>query len=221
MPLAKPHPITPKEPLPPPAADTFQVRGGVLRLFPVTQTSFNQLAVSALPHQPDSTDLPSIMATKGRVYRKGSRLIFALDNGRKTMVQDDTTDTDQMSAHYYWGELAKAHQWVVFVGLWEGSEALLVDQRTGQKTHIWGHPAASPDGQHIVTYSSDMAYNPTGLQLYQVDAKGIHQLWERNTSWGPTGVKWLSNQALAIAKQDVPDSADTWLGLKILPKLKK
>ena len=221
VPLASPATITSAEPLLTPRADTFQVRGGVLQLFPVTQTSFNQLAGSALPHQPDSTDLPSITATLGRVYRRDSRLIFSLNNGGKTVVQDDTTDTDQMSAHYYWGELAKVHQWVVFVGLWEGSEALLVDQRTGQKTYIWGHPVASPDGQHVVTYSYDMAYNPTGLQLYQVDANGIHQLWERNTTWGPTGVRWLSNQALAIAKQDMPDSPDTWLGLKILPKLKK
>ena len=226
MSSVSPSPVKPdttksKELLSLPSTDTFQVRGGVLQLFSVTQASFNQLAGSTLPAQPDSTDSPAIGHTKGRVYRKGSLLVFTLDNGHKAVVQDDTTDTDQMSAHYYWGELAKAHQWVLFVGLWEGSEALLVDQRTGQKTPIWGQSVASPDGQHVTVYSYDMTYNPTGLQLYQVDINGIHQLWERNTSWGPLGVKWLDNQGLAIEKQDLPDSPGTWLGLKIQPSINK
>ena len=217
----KPDPIKSAKPISAPLADTFQVRNGVLRLLPVTKAAFNQLPGSALPPQPDSIDSPAITATKGRVYRKGSRLIFTLDNGRKTVVRDDTTDTDQMSAHYYWGELAKAHQWVLFVGLWEGSQALLVDQRTGQKTYAWDQPVASPDGKYVVTYSYDMAYNPTGLQLYQVGPDGLRRLWERNTSWGPIGVKWLNNRALAIEKQDLPDSPSTWVGLEILPGLRK
>jgi hypothetical protein len=218
-PLARPHTIAPVKPLPSLLTDTFQVRGGILRLFPITQTSFKQIAGSALSHQPDSLDSPSIVATRGRVYRKGSQLIFTLDNGHKTIVQDDTTDTDQTSTHYYWGELSKAHQWVLWVGFWEGSGALLVDQRTGQNTHIWGQPVDSPDGKHVITYSYDMAYNPTGLQLYQVNANGIQQLWERNTSWGPTAIKWLSNRSIAIEKQDMPDSPDNWIGLEIFPNI--
>jgi hypothetical protein len=61
-----------------------------------------------------------------------------------------------------------------------------------------------------------MAYNPNGLQLYRVDANGLHQLWEHITVWGPIDVKWASNKSLLIAKTEEPvDSASSWVRLDL------
>lgn len=186
------------------ASDTLQVQGKMLRLFPTTRIAFNQLSISGLPPKPDSTDSPSIAAVRKRIHGQGSKPLFKLDNNRHAVVQDDTTDTDASTTHLYWGELATAHQWVVYVGLWEGSRVLLVDQRTGQKTYIWGKPVTSPNGKYLVAYSYDMAYDPTGLQLYSIENSGPHQLWQHNTSWGPINIRWVNNRAVIIEKQDTP-----------------
>lgn len=195
--------------------DNLLVPGDTLQLSPASKSAFDKLPASPLLPHPDTTDSPALAAQQ-RVRRSRFRLLFTLNNEQQAVVQDDTSATDEATTHCYWGELPEAHQWVVFVGQWEGSHVLLVDQRTGQQTPVWGQPVVSPNKKYLLAYSLDMeaGYNPNGLQLFRVTATGLTRVWALPIAqWGPLEVRWLSNQSVLIKQQEGP------LGDTIKPRI--
>ncbi|MCB2378923.1 hypothetical protein LGH70_15085 [Hymenobacter sp. BT635] len=157
-----------------------------------------------LPALPDSVDSPTIAQTGGRVQRLGQALTFKAANGRTVTLQNDTTDGEDAVVYMYWGSLPKAHQWVANAWLYEGRAVVLIDQRTGQRTNIWGHPSTSPDGQYILASSSDLVatFDPNGFQLLQIRPGGPQLVWQRElANWGPAAVRWRADGS-AVVKQE-------------------
>lgn len=182
--------------------DTLRTATGlIISVQPTDLAAWQQARPDVLPAPPDSADAPGLAQTGGRVQRQGLNLTFKAANGRTAVLKNDTTDSEDAIAYLYWGELPNVHQWVVNVGLWEGRYVVLIDQRTGQRTDIWGQPAASPDGRYILASSYDLAaaFDANGLQLLQLGPKGPKLVWQRElNNWGPADVRWRPNGTIVV-----------------------
>lgn len=174
---------------------------------PTDRTTWNQAPANFLPTPPDSADAPTLAQTGGRVQRQGMALRFKAANGRTVVLQNDTTDSENAIAYLYWGSLPTVHQWVVNAGLWEGRMVVLIDQRTGQRTNIWGQPTVAPDGRHILVNSCDLVatFDPNGFQLLQLQPTGPKLIWERELSnWGPADTRWLADGTVVVKQEFGP-----------------
>ncbi|WP_345237453.1 hypothetical protein [Hymenobacter saemangeumensis] len=190
--------------------DTLHLGRGVARVLPGSGR-LGGPARPELPPRPEDGDSPELAKAQGRVQREGIQLRFKPEQGPEVVIKNDTADTEAMAFYHYWGTLASARQWVVSVGLYEGSAVELIDQRTGRRTPAWGQPVASPDGRYVVTYSADLgaAFDPNGLQLFKVEPTGLRLVWERDlSSWEPRQVSWLDNTTLLIKQAQGPAEED-------------
>ncbi|UOQ73884.1 hypothetical protein [Hymenobacter cellulosilyticus] len=192
--------------------DTLRMRTGqVVAVQPANLATWQQTKPDALPAPPDSVDSPTMAQTGGRVQRTGLNLTFRAANGRTVVMQDDTTDSENAVAYLYWGQLPAVHQWVVNVGLWEGRYVVLIDQRTGKRTDVWGRPIASPDGRYILASNADLAaaFDPNGLQLLQLTANGPKLMWQRELiNWGPTEARWRPDGTVVVQQEFGPTEAE-------------
>lgn len=228
---AAPAPDSAAHPLPDPPADPAEAltsadakrlgghdtlrlgpAGPVLRLRPQPAAAFAALpGTDPLPAQPDKADNP-LGAAASRVRRNGENLVLWPETGPAVTLHNVSPDTaiDQTVGYYYWGALPGARQWVVSIGLWEGSAVLLVDQRNGRQTTLWGPPTTSPDNRYLLALSCDLeaAYNPNGLQLFTLEASGPRLLGARGlTYWGPGRVRWTGARTVLVERQFAQTSA--------------
>ncbi|WP_157807741.1 hypothetical protein [Hymenobacter chitinivorans] len=191
--------------------DTLRTHSGlVIAVQPADKAIWQQTRPAALPLWPDSVEASPLAQTGGRVQRAGLDLALKATNGRTVVLRNDTTDSENAVQYSYWGQLPGAHQWVVSVGLWEGHSVVLIDQRTGQRTDIWGRPVASPDGRYILASNADLAaaFDPNGLQLLQVGAKGPKLVWQRELiNWGPTEARWRPDGSIIVQQEFGPTEA--------------
>jgi hypothetical protein len=163
-----------------------------------------QAPANPFPAAPDSVEARALAQTGGRVLRQDLELRFRPAKGPTVELRNDTSDTESAVGYSYWGSLPAAHQWVVFAALYESSGVVLIDQRTGRRTDTWGRPLVSPDGRYILTYNADLeaAFDPTGLQLFRIEAAGPRLVWQRALAhWGPADMRWLG-QNQVLVKQD-------------------
>ncbi|UOQ54636.1 hypothetical protein [Hymenobacter cellulosivorans] len=193
--------------------DTLRTTTGqVITVQPADLAAWQRARPDALPALPDSVDAPSLAQTGGRVQRSGLNLTLTAANGRTVVLKNDTTDTEDAIAYLYWGELPSVHQWVVNVWLWEGRYVVLIDQRTGQRTDIWGQPAASPDGRYILASSYDLAaaFDANGLQLLRLGTKGPKVIWQRELhNWGPAEARWRPDGTVVVKQGFGPTEEGT------------
>lgn len=196
--------------------DTLHVAGfGVLAVRRSQAAAFTQLrSTDLLSARPDSLD-NDLSQTGGRVRRQGAELIFQPKIGPAVVLRDFPTDSsgapsknndeynpEKTIFYHYWGALPKAHQWVVTLSFYEGRAVLLVDQRTGRRTNLWGRPAVSPDGRYLLSVNNDYAYDPNGLQLFRLSGAGPRLLGERIlTYWAPVQARWSGPRTLLLEQE--------------------
>ena len=144
------------------------------------------------------------------VQRRNNTLLLRPTRAKPLRLVNKTSEDEANSAAYeYIASIPAIKQWLVAVRLYEGGHYLLVDQRTGRRTHVWSPPAVSPDGRHFVCGNSDVLarYEPNGLQLWAVEDGTLRLLWERQTEWGCTQPRWLDNKTI-LFEQDFFDNGD-------------
>ena len=189
--------------------DTLHVPGGgVLYLKPSTAAAFEQ-APTELDWEADKR-----LTATGQVRRVGDDLLLQPTRGsvvkfttRRTSEHSTNAELDQQATPRYLGQLAKAHLWVVQTDSATKHVTTLVDQRTGRRTTVTGLPAASPDGQYLLSTRSDQGNDGSdesavGTQLYQLIPAGPRLLWTRLTlHWGSNEARWLGPRTVLL-KQD-------------------
>ncbi|TGE26188.1 hypothetical protein [Hymenobacter metallicola] len=208
MPVAPPPVLTSADVSKATGHDTLRTTTGhVIPVQPADLATWERARPNALPIWPDSVEASSVAQTNGQVQRAGLNLTFKAANGRTVVLKNDTTDTEEAVAYHYWGQLPSVHQWVVSAGLYEGQSVVLIDQRTGQRTNIWGRPVASPDGRYILASNTDLvaAFDPNGLQLLQVGSTGPTLIWQRElANWGPAEVRWRPDGIIVVKQEFAP-----------------
>ena len=197
-PVAEAAPTTP--------IPALMLESGNGQTFATTAGTFEQLPETVLPSFSEGNDgkyadSPALAQAQG-VRRDGDRLLLKPANGPEVVLKNVDADSyEEFRKYRYWGELPTAHQWVLELGLYEGSATLLVDQRTGAKKYVWGTPAVSPDGHHVFTASGDLGagYNPNGVQLYRVGPDSLTLVGERKmTKKEPYTGRWLNEHAVVL-----------------------
>jgi hypothetical protein len=109
-------------------------------------------------------DIAAIRASAGKARRTGSNLSLQLTTGKVIHLHDvdcgDTVATINTDCrhHYLAATLPILHAFVVIVGYYEGSDVLLIDDRTGHQTTLDSVPIFSPDGRSFLTIDDDVAY---------------------------------------------------------------
>jgi len=193
--------------------DTLHVSGGVLYLKPSTAAAFAQ-APSELNWEADKR-----LTASGPLRRVGDDLLLQPERGpvvtfttRRTTEHSSNAEINRQAESRYLGQLAKAHVWVVQTDSATKHITTLVDQRTGRRTIVTGQPAASPDGQYLLSTRSGQGNDGSdesavGTQFYQLTPAGPRLLWTRLTQhWGSSEARWLGPRTVLL-KQEY-ESAD-------------
>jgi len=214
------------------AYDTLHVAGGVLHLKPITEAAFLRV--------PEDTSYTadyeaSLTADTGRVRRQGNDLILQPTQAPAVRFRNTQEEVELpggtgsynlgTGTYYYRGSLPGTHQWLVYATELHrsrfGSDErhhsyhCLVDQRTGQRTHLVGFPVVSPDGRYLLCAASGLYEDqglegPAGLQLVEL-GPGVPRLrWLRNPRhWGPDGPRWAGPRTAVLAQARLrPDGYD-------------
>jgi len=248
MPLAeRPRPAVNQSPtvtlLPPPKPpriyrlnhlDTLAVhRAQVLRLYSAPRSAYDALPSSPwmrvepiseegeLDLDPQKEERQRLRTAGPMVQRIGRTLVLRPTAHIPLRLTDNPVeDYDANIAYEYLASLPKIGQWLLSVHLYEGGYYVLIDQRTGRRTPIWGPPAISPNGRHFVCGNSDVLahYEPNGLQVWSAEGSP-RLLWERETEWGVQEPRWLDDHSI-LFQQDFfdKDDVDTRIvRMKVIP----
>lgn len=206
-------------------ADSVGHRIGILQLRPSTKADFEQLPAGPLPDRPSDDTRPASLAhvpdaplpPDGRVQRRGELLVLHPAQGPAVMLKPEPAAADgpegKEIGYYYWGSLPQVHQWVIDVATDEGPAVLLVDQRTGRRTHLLGAPSASPDGRYLLSVCEDVTSGgtPTDISLYRCGSGAPQLVWSRDPQrWGPRAARWRDARHVVLlqAHPDANPQAD-------------
>lgn len=216
VPAPTPGAATAVRPTAPGPADTLHLPGGVAQLRPTTAAAFNRLPVSGLPDLPNDSTTEHLPAGQGRLTRQGLGLLLRPAQGpavrlASTPEAQFTLENAKGVKYRYWGSLPAAHQWVVRAWYWESDGTVLVDQRTGRRVELLGHPVASPDGRLVLLTSPGLGGGDQAnlLTLCEITADGPHLLWQREpTTWEPVQARWAApNRAIIMRRHALPDGS--------------
>lgn len=85
----------------------------------------------------------------------------------------------------------------------EGNCWMLVNRKNGFKKYINGVPYISIDNKEIISINSDMeaGYSFNGLELYTILADSLKTEFSKKTQWGPTDVKWISENKFLLKRE--------------------
>jgi hypothetical protein len=195
--------------------DTLHVPGGVLYLKPSTAAAFERAPAEL------SWDADKALTTSGPVHRLGNDLLLQPTHGpvvkfttRRTGATSSNKEIDQQAESHYLGQLAGARLWVVQTDSATKHVTTLVDQRTGRRTVVTGWPAASPDGQLLLSTRSDQGNDGSdesavGTQLYELTPAGPRLRWTRLTRhWGSSEARWLGPRTVLLKQDYEPASQE-------------
>ncbi|TPG66531.1 hypothetical protein [Hymenobacter nivis] len=206
-------------------ADSVGHQLAILQLRPSTQADFAKLPAGPLPARPSDDERPASLShvpdaplpTDGRVQRRGELLVLRPAQGPAVTLKPEPAAEDgpegKEIGYYYWGSLPQVHQWVVDVATDEGPAVLLVDQRTGRRTHLLGAPSASPDGRYLLSVCEDVTSGgtPTDISLYRCGSGAPQLIWSRDPQrWGPRAARWRDARHVVLlqAHPDADPQAD-------------
>lgn len=148
------------------------------------------------------------LAETERVTRRGDTLGLALAAGDTARYVDRTGDAADVIYYSYQDYWRDPGWYVVQVQYYEGSEYLLVDDRTGAETRIPNWPLRSPDGRRFAVLSLDLlaGYGPNTLQIWSVDEGEPTLEWETEPrQWGPTAGRWAGAETLELTQRGYCD----------------
>jgi len=214
------------------AYDTLHVAGAVLHLKPITEAAFRRV--------PEDTSYTAdyettLTADPGRVRRQDDDLILQPAQGPAVRFRDTREEVElpggtgsynlATATYYYRGPLPGTHQWLVAAtelhrsrfGFSERHHSYhcLIDQRTGQRTHLVSFPVVSPDGRYLLCAASGLYEDqglegPAGLQLVELGPGAPRPRWLRNPRhWGPDGLRWTGPRTAVLAQARLrPDGHD-------------
>ncbi|TYZ07083.1 hypothetical protein FY528_16385 [Hymenobacter lutimineralis] len=203
--------------------DTLVLEGGrVLQLYPAPPSVYERLPApewlpTAATAEAEEADLDVVAEERRRlqgagprVRRSGRTLLLQPAKGVPLRLVDNPAEDYEVNIAYeYVAALPNIKQWLVSVHLYEGGYYMLVNQQTGRRTRVWSPPAVAPDGRHFVCGNSDVLarYEPSGLQVWEVEGTSLRLLWQRQTEWGLSQPRWLDNRTI-LFNQDYFDKGD-------------
>lgn len=134
-------------------------------------------------------------------YTTDSTLVLKLADGKTTsfLKWDNEKDEGYNFEHYF----DKIGYYLLRVQWGEGNCWMLVNRQNGFKKYISGLPYISLDNKKILTTNTDLeaGYSFNGLELYSILADSLKTEFSKETIFGPTDVKWISDNEFLLRRE--------------------
>lgn len=153
----------------------------------------------------DNTGLKELRNDKRFVNKRNTTLIFSLLNGEsKSLKNNRSDDAEKYVTYEYRYYIKKMGFFVAKKSLYEGTEYLLINDKTGEEIILEGFPKSSPNGKHLVVTSADLAagFDYNGVQIWHLGDNGLELVWEKEMeNLEPFLPKWYNNKTIQITLQ--------------------
>ncbi len=143
------------------------------------------------------------------IKKNNGKLVLNLTGNIKVVLRDSLSNSDntEQVTYNYLGHFKEVSLYVIIVQYYESVEYLLINDKTGVKTKIWGEPKLSSDNKHIVCSSNAIGYDimPNGIQMWLIEKDNLKLVWEyKQEQWGVDGIIWVKENCFYFIKY-IPD----------------
>ncbi len=138
------------------------------------------------------------------VSRSANGVVFRLLSGERKELKNKSEEEagKEVASYHYRQYIPQMGFFVVRAHYYEDSGFLLINDKSGRETHIWGYPKPSPDFRHllVVTSSKINVFQRGELQLWGfTESKGFQKLWEKYLPDDEPGLGiWLDSNTAEI-----------------------
>ncbi|MCX8472289.1 MAG: hypothetical protein ORN85_01435 [Sediminibacterium sp.] len=144
-----------------------------------------------------------------RIKKNKDKLVLNLTENIKVVLRDSLSNSDntEQVTYNYIGHFKEVGLYVIIVQYYESVEFLLINDKTGVKTKIWGEPKLSSDNKHIVCSSNAIGYDimPNGIQMWLIEKDNLILEWVyKQEQWGVDGIIWVKENCFYFIKH-IPD----------------
>ena len=147
-----------------------------------------------------------------RATRQGDTLFLALETADTVTLVDDSVEAGEVTYYSYqdhWrGDAGGAGWFVVQKQYYEGSEYLVINDSTGERTTIPNRPLLAPDRERFAVLSLDLeaGYGPNVLQVWSLGGDGPERVWQTEPdAWGPADGDWADATTLRFTQHGYCD----------------
>jgi hypothetical protein len=186
--------------------DTFYLGERLVKVQKIEEFDFNGIKSGGL--KSDTSEIKNLKRDSVFVKRRGDTLIFETLEKQVVLVNvNDEENEADFGSYSYLGINNALDQFVVFGSYYEGSDHILIDKKTGDKTNIPGIPIASPDKKLFISGNVDLqaGFDFNGINLYSnshpptlIESKPL-------TTWGPQEIRWKED-SIILVKARVSDT---------------
>lgn len=179
--------------------DTLKMGNKTFLVYALEQSPFEKLQDTTAEVRDSSAEALLLQQDSAFARRKGHTLFLRLNNGQTVPLEDNTAEDGNFTNFTYKGYYSDIRHFGAFVGYYEGSGYLLVNQQTGEKINTWAPPVISPDKKYILCPSKDLeaGFDNNGFELLSYNNGKIDSLGEiALTKWAPGRIKWIDNTTL-------------------------
>ncbi|MFT4664800.1 MAG: hypothetical protein ACI8YQ_002193 [Polaribacter sp.] len=149
--------------------------------------------------------------TKGIVESTAKGLSLRLLTGEKVLLENDTSAHRPVRYRFFY-YYPKMSSFVVEVTYEDGNNFLLVNDKSGKVTEVWGYPKPSPDNKQWVTsFVGDHEGPGTngGFQILANNGNGLAILWEKGFKEEPHIPYWLDEDTIEVTTKRKGSSRTT------------
>lgn len=142
----------------------------------------------------------TIARTAGKVVRQQQRLSIKTRQ-RPIVFQDQCPGTgDDFTVYTLKSYFADVKYFLVESRSIESHEYILINEKTGAKTTLYGIPVFSPDRQRFTAMAIDELNGNTSIEIYRLTAAGAQREYQNTEVKGPASPVWKNNSTIAFQR---------------------
>jgi Bacterial SH3 domain len=141
-----------------------------------------------------------LQRTAGIVESTDEALSLRLLTGEKVVLENDTS-SHRPVAHRFYYYYPQMSCFVVEAIYEDGSDFLLIDDKSGKQVVTWGYPKPSPDNQQWVCSFIGDQEGPDklgGIQILARGNNGLEVVWQEATNEEPHVPYWLGEDIIEV-----------------------
>ncbi|MFK7806237.1 MAG: SH3 domain-containing protein [Saprospiraceae bacterium] len=149
--------------------------------------------------------------TRGIVNSSEKGLNLRLLTGKKISLENDTSAHRPVRYRFFY-YYPKMSSFVVEATYEDGTDFIIIDDKTGKRTTVWGYPKPSPDNEKWVTsFVGDKAGKGTkgGMQILAYINGGLEIIWEEGMKTEPHVPYWLDEETIEVTTKRKGSSKTT------------
>lgn len=136
-------------------------------------------------------------------YVTDSTLVLKIENGASKTFLNNDEDNGDYKHYYFVNYFDKIDYYLISVHLYEGDYWILVNRKNGFSKIMCGLPYISNNNKTIISINSDLeaGYTFNGLELFSILKDSLNTEFSKETTWGPTDLKWVNENQFLIKRE--------------------